>query len=167
MARYAMSRSMPRYRLFVVGVFAVLCGLLLHGAGPLRVQDVRFTPAPQLDGVPSTFLHFGLSNESASNLTNIAVKVSILRQSSDSGDGGRLAGPFTLMGQNVVLHPGQTLDFELRLRNLSSHCGCVARVQVLSADSEPGNGADSDDVPAPSPKGSDPSPTSLIHVLAL
>jgi hypothetical protein len=159
---------MPRYYyLPVVGLFAVSCGLLLHGAGPLRVQYVRFVPAPQLDGVPSTFLKFGLSNETANDLTNIAVKVSILREFSDSDDGGRLAGPYTLMGQNLVLHPGQTLDFELRLRNLSSHCGCVARVRVLSADSEPSNGADPADVPASSPKGPEPSPTNLSRAVSL
>jgi hypothetical protein len=85
-----------------------------------------------LDGAPSTFLKFGLLNESTHGLTNIVVEV-LIRSRSDRDDVPRVAGPYTLTGKHFVLRPGETLDFELRLRNLSSDCNCVAHVTVVSA----------------------------------
>jgi hypothetical protein len=109
--------------------------LLVNDAEVLRVRYVRFNPAEKLNGAPSTVLNFGLSNQGADDLTQIVVKVSILKEPTGFGVGEQLAGPYTIVGENDVLHPGQTLDFKMRLRNLSSHCKCVARVKVLSAHS--------------------------------
>lgn len=142
----------------LVGLFAVASGFPLDDTVPLRVQDVRLEPAPQLDGPLLTLMNFGLSNEGAEDLTHIVVEVTIVEKPVGSGVGVRskvLAGPYTIVGKNV-LRPGQTLNFEILLRNLSSDCGCVARVHVVSARSTRDTGADHDPVPAFSPKETDP-----------
>jgi hypothetical protein len=151
---------MRRICIPLVGVLTVACGLLPRRAEPLRVQYVRFDPAPQLDGAPSTVLNFGLSNEGSDNLTNIVVKVSILEKPADSGVGDRLAGPYMLVGKDYVLRPGQMLAFEIRLRNLSSDCQCVAHVNVLSAHSTQRTGKDHDQALAPAPKAPEALPES-------
>jgi hypothetical protein len=104
-----------------------------------------------LEGAPSTVLNFGLANHGADDLTRIVVKVSILRDAPGSDIGEPLAGPYTLVGHEAVLRPGQTLDFKIRLRNLSSDCDCVARVVVLSAHSTRSVEPDHDLAPASSP----------------
>ena len=43
-----------------------------------------------------------------------------------------LAGLFTLQAK-VILRPGSTMRYQMRLRNLSIDCGCRARVDVISA----------------------------------
>jgi hypothetical protein len=124
--------TMLRY-FALIGVFAVAAGVLPHQAIPLRVRYLRFAPAPHLDGAPSTTLKVGLSNEGGDDLTQIVVRISISAKSSSAGVSDRLAGPYTLKGQSLVLRPGQTLNFELTLKNLTADCRCVAHVNVLSA----------------------------------
>jgi hypothetical protein len=156
---------MRRYCLALLGVCSVACGVLSHhDAALLRVQYVRFEPAPQLDGAPTTVLNFGLSNKSANDLTQIVVDVSILEKSVGSAartGAGLIAGPFTIQqkNQNHVLHPGETIDFELRLRNLSSDCKCTAHVNVLSARPSRSPVGNHDPAPAPAPKTPKPPPT--------
>jgi len=121
---------MRRYWLALLGVIAVAGGLRPHRAVPLLVENVRIDPAPPLEGVPTTLLNFGLANKGSDGLTNIVVKVSVVGKRT----GVALAGPFTLMGNDRhILRPGQSLNFEIRLRNISPECGCRAYVTVLSA----------------------------------
>jgi hypothetical protein len=158
---------MLRYLWPVVLVCAATYGFSIRSAVPLRVQDVRFVPAPQFDGAPSTFLKFGLVNESPHDLVHIVVNVLIQSHSGRSHHGARIAGPFALAGNNVVLHPGETLDFALRLRNLASNCTCVAHVTVLSAESGRDNGESPADGSPLSPEDPAPSTVSPAHAMKI
>ena len=135
---------MYRYFVSVIGVLATGCAPLLHdGADLLRVRYFRFEPAPQLEGMPSTVLTVRLANESSSDLSRIVVRISVVENESEASSqvATVVAGPYTLIGNENVLRPGQTIDFELRLKNLSSECGCAARVEVLSLQRHPQLGA--------------------------
>jgi hypothetical protein len=128
---------------------------------PLRVRYLRFSAASHLHGAPSTTLKFGLSNEGEDDLTHIVVRISIVAKPVGAGVSNRLAGPYTLKGQNVVLRPGQTLNFEMTLKNLSANCGCVAHVNVLSAQPIPATGTPPSLVP-PSPRTPDQPPADRV-----
>lgn len=103
-------------------------GLGRHEMPPLRIQYLHLDPAPQMDGLPATVLNFGLSNESTDDVSSIVVRVSI-QKTSEAGEHERVGGPYTLVGKkSVVVHPGQTLGFELELeeslRRLYLPCRC-------------------------------------------
>jgi hypothetical protein len=140
--------TLPRFSAFarwrssisLLSALTMACApVLRHQAAPLQVRDVRFEAAPQLDGMPSTLLIVRLANEGSTDLSRIVVRISVFEKRAaptpTSREPAVLAGPYTLIGNSRVLRPGQTIDFELRLKNLSSEQGCSANVDVLSVES--------------------------------
>jgi hypothetical protein len=104
-----------------------------HDVYPLRVQNIRFEPSEPVAEAPSTTLKFDVINDGVESLTDIILKVSVLEGNDTRPDGRRtvLAGPFTIRG-SAPLHPGLTMTYEMRLRNLASECSCVGKVDIIS-----------------------------------
>lgn len=103
----------------------------------LRVHNVRLEPGPLAESSPSATLKFDMLNDGASRLTNIVLEVSILEKHQQEQSNGRqnvLVRPFTIR-EKVVLQPGYSMEYELRLRNFSSDCSCVPRVDIVSVES--------------------------------
>lgn len=103
---------------------------------PLTVRNIRLEACdPVEDGSSSSILKFDMLNDGASRLTNIVVEVSILkkRQPDDSDAEIPLVRPFVIRGK-AVLQPGYSMEYELRLQNLSPGCDCTARVNVVSVE---------------------------------
>jgi hypothetical protein len=109
----------------------------------LEVLNVRLEPAPAIGTSPSFNVRFDLRNASSFTLTDIAVEISIVstNQGKDTQAGPKpLAGPFLIKGR-IKVTPGSLMSYEMRLRNLSLQCGCIAKVAVVSARvvPDPGN----------------------------
>jgi len=102
----------------------------------LRVRNIRLVPADPIGDVPSLNVKFEVRNESTAPLTEIVVEVRVVdRLSADGSDQdppATIAGPFTIRGR-AILDPGFSMNYEMRLRNLTPDCGCRANVSVNSA----------------------------------
>jgi hypothetical protein len=105
-------------------------------AAALRVRNVRLVAADPIGDVPSLNVKFEVRNEGTSPLTEIIVEIRVLdRLSADGADrdpAATIAGPFTIRGR-AILDPGFSMNYEMRLRNLTPDCGCRASVSVNSA----------------------------------
>jgi hypothetical protein len=103
-----------------------------HEVYPLQVQNIRFVPSEPVGESPSITLKFDVLNDGVESLTDIILKVSVL-EADTRRDAPRavLAGPFTIRGK-APLHPGFAMTYEIRLRNISSDCGCVGTVHIVS-----------------------------------
>ena len=102
-----------------------------------HIENVRFEPAPLTKGSPSVVLKFDVFNDSETRLTDFVMRVSFVekRFSDDAESQPRiLVGPVTFTTRDVV-EPGYVLGYEMRFRNLSTECGCIPSVQLLSARS--------------------------------
>jgi hypothetical protein len=108
----------------------------LAPASPLRIGNVRLEAAPAAEPAPSTVLKFEMLNQGLQRLTDVLLEIVIVeKQDLDHDDVGLprlVVGPFTIRG-SVTIESGYTVNYELLLRNLSSDCGCVATVSVVSA----------------------------------
>lgn len=103
--------------------------------GLLEIRNVRLDPAPAIGEFPTVNLRFELISRDSISMRDIVIEVSVVPAggllSPHTPETG-LAGPFTLRAE-VILRPGSTMRYEMRLRNLSIDCGCRARVDVISA----------------------------------
>ena len=102
---------------------------------PVSIANVRLEAAPPVETSPSMTLKFAIANEGSTSVSDIVLEISIVEKA--KSDHPELAprilvGPFTIRG-DVVLRAGYTMNYEMRMRNLSSDCGCFATVDVLSA----------------------------------
>jgi hypothetical protein len=101
---------------------------------PLKVQRVRLEPAPLMSASPETVLKFDLLNASVNRLATPLLQIAIVEKAEPFAPPRILVGPFTIRGE-VVLEASYILSYEMRLRNFSSDCNCVANVDVLSVRS--------------------------------
>jgi hypothetical protein len=103
-------------------------------AQPLKVQNIRVEREPTQTASPDATVKFEIFNEGSTILTDITLRVSIVERPNpahpDAAPQVR-AGPYTIKG-TVALQPGYLLNYQMRLRNLPSDCGCTASVEVLS-----------------------------------
>jgi len=84
-------------------------------------------------------LKFDVHNESLRNLASMVLSISLAeapREGSGNAVPTVLVGPVKVLAKRLVL-PGYTVHYELRLRNISSDCGCVPTVDVLEAHFAP------------------------------
>jgi hypothetical protein len=149
---------MLKNQVAVVGVLAMACGVLVNSSTehqdkrvephtlnrgalvndasrlPLRVQRVRFEPAPSISASPATVLKFDLLNASVNRVATPLLQIAIIEKTEPFAPRRILVGPFTIRGE-VVLEAGYILSYEMLLRNFSSHCNCVANVDVVSVRS--------------------------------
>jgi hypothetical protein len=105
-------------------------------AAALRVRNIRLVPADPIGDVPTLNVKFEVRNEGTAPLTEIIVEVRVVdrlsAQGADRAPPATIAGPFTIRGR-VILDPGFSMNYEMRLRNLTPECGCRANVSVSSA----------------------------------
>jgi hypothetical protein len=105
-------------------------------ATALRVRNVKLVAADPIGDVPSLNVKFEVRNEGTAPLTEIIVEVRVVDQVSAESTGrdqpATIAGPFTIRGR-AILDPGFSMNYEMRLRNLTPDCGCRANVSVSSA----------------------------------
>jgi hypothetical protein len=104
----------------------------------LRVKNVRLEPGRAADAPSSTTLKFDMFNEDSRSLTDIVLEVSIVKSPQSDDPAGApqvLVRPFTVR-EKIVLQPGFSMTYEVRLRNISGDClACTARVEVVSVRS--------------------------------
>ncbi len=101
---------------------------------PLRIANLRIEDAPPGERKPSAVLKFQALNAGSSQLVDIVLELSIVEQPEADHPIARtrlLAGPFTFRGK-AVLEPGYMTEYELLLRNFSSDCRCVPKIEVVS-----------------------------------
>jgi hypothetical protein len=101
---------------------------------PLRLSNIRLEPATDFEAAASMNVSFDLANDSSVSFTNIVIQVRILKNpvpSSPTSVSTVLAGPFSIRTK-IVFEPAFTINYELRLRNLSSDCDCNAHVEIVS-----------------------------------
>jgi hypothetical protein len=113
--------------------------LATKSAAPLRIENVRLEAAPGTETVPSAVLKFDVINASPKRQTDLLLEISITEKPAlDPVLTPRrvLVRPFKIRG-NFVLEAGYTINYELRLRHLSTDCDCVATVDVLSVRALP------------------------------
>jgi hypothetical protein len=93
-----------------------------------------------MKGMPSANVKFDIVNEGSISFTDVVVEISLVKKASPpiGRDTKRavLAGPFKIRG-DVALEPGFSVSYEMRLRNLSTECGCVPDVEVVSVHAVP------------------------------
>jgi hypothetical protein len=105
----------------------------------LSIKDVRLELVPQSEtpATPLAALTFEMCNDGASSLTDILVDIFIVRKPHvphlDTPPTVP-AGPYRIRGK-IVLRPGYTMHYEMRLRNLPQDCDCVPTVEVVSVRS--------------------------------
>jgi hypothetical protein len=98
----------------------------------VRPYHIRLEQAPPIKGRPSVNLKFDAFNDSVDDLTDIVLKVSIVQRSHSATNPEVIGGPYIIRG-SVLLRPGYSMGYEMRLRNLTTQCDCVASVRVVSA----------------------------------
>lgn len=75
-------------------------------------------------------------NDGASRLRNIVLEVSVVkrvRKDESNPPAEVLVRPFIVRG-NVVLLPGYSIEYEMRLQNFAPDCDCEPRVDVVSVE---------------------------------
>jgi hypothetical protein len=108
---------------------------LVPAPSSLRINNVRLEAAPPDAPKPSAILRFGLLNDGSMRVTDVLIHIVIVETGDvddQASSASVIVGPFTIRG-NVTIEAGYTVHYEMLLRNLSSDCGCVARVRVLSS----------------------------------
>jgi hypothetical protein len=101
---------------------------------PLRVRNVRIKPAPDIESTSTVNVSFDLINAGSVSLTNIVLQVFILEAvipTEPDREPTILAGPFSIRTK-IVFEPAFTINYQLRLRNISSDCDCIADVKIVS-----------------------------------
>jgi hypothetical protein len=105
----------------------------------LRLANVRLEPAPDFEAAPSMNVSFDLANDSSVSFTNIVIQIRILKTPISSNPtlaSTLIAGPFSIRTK-IVVEPAFTINYQLRLRNLSSDCDCIAQVEIISSRRTP------------------------------
>jgi hypothetical protein len=99
------------------------------------VRHVRLSPALPIGDLPSAVMRFDVQNRGSREVMDIDVKVVLVAASLDDRAPRSpmvLAGPFTVRTRRALM-PGERFDYEIRLRNLTSECDCLAKVDVIGA----------------------------------
>ena len=100
---------------------------------PLKVKNVFIKSAPPVDGAPTAVVKFAVVNTGSTGVVDIVFEVAILAKPELSAlPTNVLAGPYAIHVK-AVLQAGYSMEYELRLWNVSADCDCVATVVVLSA----------------------------------
>jgi len=101
---------------------------------PLKVKNVYIKSADPLDGLPTAVVKFAIVNTGPTGVIDIVFEVSIIEKPEESSvlPTDVLAGPYNIHVK-AALEAGYSMEYELRLRNVSADCNCVATVVVLSA----------------------------------
>ena len=103
----------------------------------LKVKNVRLepTPPPLGSSLPGTVLKFDIVNTASTGVDDLTFEVSLLKKADEVtpiAPQRVIAGPYVIH-MKVVLESDYSVSYELRLRDISSDCKCVANVDVLSA----------------------------------
>ena len=100
----------------------------------LSLRHVRLESSAAVDEAPSSTLKFDVHNEGDTDLADIELSISLLGPPINGVEALRtiVVRPFTIR-LNTVLMAGYILQYEIRLRNLSSECDCVPKFQLLDA----------------------------------
>jgi hypothetical protein len=98
----------------------------------LRISKVRLEPAPGAEAEPSAVLRFNLENHGITQLADVILRIAVYAEPEDAALTRAILRPFTLHTE-ATLEPGYSVDYEMRLRNLSAGCHCVPKVDVVSA----------------------------------
>jgi len=102
-------------------------------APAVTVREMKLKPDEPIEGAQSSTLMFDVYNEAAASITDVVVSVSLLDATvKDSSDPRIIVGPFKIRLKEILL-ADYSVHYELRLRNLSSDCGCVPAIEVLDA----------------------------------
>jgi hypothetical protein len=99
------------------------------------VRHVRLIAAPPIEDLPSALMRFDVQNQGVRPVLDVDVRLILLATSSQNQvpvSPQVLAGPFTIRTKRLLM-PGERFDYEIRLRNLTSDCDCLAKVDVVEA----------------------------------
>jgi len=100
------------------------------------IRDVKLEDARPLPGdeAPVTILKFDVYNELDLSIADVVVAVSVLGPEAGTAPLSRdvVVRPFKIR-LSQVLEPGFSVHYELRMKNLSATCDCVAMLEVLDA----------------------------------
>jgi hypothetical protein len=96
-------------------------------------MKVRLDPGDRPHPDARSTVSFEVLNEGSTELTDIILKISIedVMTLSQSDSHQEPLASYTIRGSDVVIQPGYSLKYELRLRNLPK-CECQAFVEVES-----------------------------------
>jgi hypothetical protein len=90
--------------------------------------------APPVEQDPTAFVRFDVFNTGDHDVAPVVVEIAILETPPRYGDAvpipTTLVGPFRIR-TNTALKAGFSVHYELRLRNISAVCDCVATVDVV------------------------------------
>lgn len=99
----------------------------------VAVRHVKLERDQPIDGAPTSTLMFDLYNDAGASVTDVIVSVSLLDATAKDLSAPRvIVGPFEIRLREVLL-ADYSVHYALRLRNLSSDCGCVPAIEVLDA----------------------------------
>jgi hypothetical protein len=101
----------------------------------IRARHIRIEHAPPTEPRPSALLKFDVFNGGLLTLETVTLRISVSEKPDSNHPlipGRVLVRPLTIRA-TAELEPGQTLDYEVLLRNLDPDCNCVARIDVLAA----------------------------------
>jgi hypothetical protein len=96
--------------------------------------ECSFRTRARFEAAPSMNVSFDVANDSSVSFTNIVIQVRILKNpipSSPTSVSTVLAGPFSIRTK-IVVERAFTINYQIRLRNLSSDCDCNAHVEIVS-----------------------------------
>lgn len=98
----------------------------------IAVRHIRLEAATPVDGSPSVVLKFDVHNEGSANVTDIVLSVSLRKSDSAEPVEPARVQPFTIKLRNVVL-AGYSVDYEIRLRNVSLEAANSPVIEVVDA----------------------------------
>lgn len=99
----------------------------------VAVRHVKLERDQPIDGAPTSTLMFDVYNEAGASVTDVIVSVSLLDATAKDFSAPRIiVGPFKIHLKEVLL-ADYSVHYALRLRNLSSDCGCVPAIEVIDA----------------------------------
>src|SRR5262245_33851357 len=106
----------------------------LKAKSPIVIRRARLEPTPRRDESESVLLKFDVHNQSETSQANILLSVSLLGPAGEDSLEPRpvIVRPFSIRVE-TVLRAGYLVEYEILLRNLSSDCDCLPRIDVVSA----------------------------------
>src|SRR5262245_57149336 len=101
---------------------------------PLRILNIRLHQGDLKDPEPRSNVSFEILNDGPTELTDVILKISIEQATTLSQPDSHREPlvSYKIRGSEVVIQPGYSLKYELRLRNLPPECDCQAFVEVES-----------------------------------
>jgi hypothetical protein len=101
---------------------------------PLRVLKIRLDQGDRTHPEPRSTVSFEVLNDGPTELTDVVLRIFIeeVTTLSQPDSHPEPLAKYTIRGSDVVIQPGYSLKYELRLRNLPSECDCRAVVEVES-----------------------------------